>query len=346
MKIKLQILLFILLSANVVFSQKKATVKLKDGRSLSGYCKLSPNQVKFKSSKKGKYKKLIVENVNYVVVQESKKKKISYAFRSIKEGSKPRLLELVYNGSNIKLLKSSFTVPLGGASNSKSNGRVTTTTSVGLSPKLTSFYVIKKGDTHATVLSSSSSILKSFKTRAREYFQDCENLVPLIGKKGYTKKHIKNVVKYYQENCSITSEQDNDIANVESDGKNVVEEIQNSDEELSKETTQTNTREAKKKALEDKRKKILEERAIAKQKRLEEAKIRQTNLKDEKNISLEQKKKKILEERAQNEQKKLATEKKGTIDTKKKALEGKKKKILEERAKVRQKKLEERKKNN
>ncbi|NQY07420.1 MAG: hypothetical protein HRT68_14800 [Flavobacteriaceae bacterium] len=64
------------------------------------------------------------------------------------------------------------------------------------------YYILRDGEEFATFLASFSHIGgKSFKKVVKEYFKDCPKLVEKALNKEFKKKHYKEVVMYYNNNC-------------------------------------------------------------------------------------------------------------------------------------------------
>ncbi len=62
-------------------------------------------------------------------------------------------------------------------------------------------YVLRTGEEKATHLGSNQLFTKNFKTAASVFFKDCTSLVTKIQNKDFKKKHIKEIVQYYNSEC-------------------------------------------------------------------------------------------------------------------------------------------------
>ncbi|PHS67267.1 MAG: hypothetical protein COB12_03705 [Flavobacterium sp.] len=77
-------------------------------------------------------------------------------------------------------------------------------TGMGMSSNSTSlsYYVIKEGQNIAKYLKGNNIDYGRFKTNAIKFFSDCESLVKKIKNKKYKRKHLEDIVNYYNENCN------------------------------------------------------------------------------------------------------------------------------------------------
>ena len=184
----LKFIILIILFGTVTssYSQKRVTVTKKDGKVISGYGKVTKTGVKYKATKKGKYKMISSSEIDKVVLK-NKKITTKYVYRPLKEGKKPKLMDLVYAGNKIEL----YELYLGTARGPNVNMQVVR------------YYVKRKGEKAVTMIRSGAVMGKSFKKRAEVYFSDCPELVSKLGSKGFKKNDLKNVMKYYDEHCGV-----------------------------------------------------------------------------------------------------------------------------------------------
>ncbi|MCF6308507.1 MAG: hypothetical protein L3J09_11190 [Flavobacteriaceae bacterium] len=65
----------------------------------------------------------------------------------------------------------------------------------------TSFYVLKDGQSIAKYIKGNNIAYGKFKTNALKIFSDCNSLVTKIKNKDYKRKHLEDIVTFYNENC-------------------------------------------------------------------------------------------------------------------------------------------------
>lgn len=65
-----------------------------------------------------------------------------------------------------------------------------------------SYYVIKEEQTTAKYIKGNNIAYNKFKTNALKIFSDCESLVTKIKNKKYKRKHLEDIVTFYNENCN------------------------------------------------------------------------------------------------------------------------------------------------
>lgn len=66
---------------------------------------------------------------------------------------------------------------------------------------ISNYYVKKDNDKEVTHLGSTGLFSKNFKKAASSYFSDCPSLVAKIQHKEFKKRHIEEIVAYYNTNC-------------------------------------------------------------------------------------------------------------------------------------------------
>lgn len=66
----------------------------------------------------------------------------------------------------------------------------------------TSYYIIKEGQNIAKYIKGNNIAYGKFKTNAIKFFSDCESLVTKLKKNKYKRKHLEEIVTYYNEECN------------------------------------------------------------------------------------------------------------------------------------------------
>lgn len=173
-------LLFIAFLGNAQIKKERATLFFKNGDTLNCYARISGNYIRYadigNTSREIKvnYDKLDRIDLRY------NDNLISFYYK-LEEGKKThRLMEKIVEGK-INLYK------ISNVYNKKPNFNSKKTSSTKY------FLESKNGNTVFR-------IKKDFNKIAKAYFKDCKELVNLIGKDGYRKKDLLDIVLYYNEN--------------------------------------------------------------------------------------------------------------------------------------------------
>lgn len=66
----------------------------------------------------------------------------------------------------------------------------------------TSYYVIKEGQPMAKYIKGNNIAYGKFKNNALKFFSDCESLVSKIKNNDYKRKHLEEIITYYNEKCN------------------------------------------------------------------------------------------------------------------------------------------------
>jgi len=179
----------------VSHSQKdEGTVTLKNGSIINGLVKITSDKIVFKSNKNADSKKYDFTEARAASIKDKKGNKTTFEYVVIKEGKDPELLELIVDGY-LKLYgqgTTTYTAMPVGMGGYGGGFRSTST-----------HYVKKENETVAQFYKCEGYIPKiSFKKFVDEYFTDCPKLQSKVKKKEFKKKHFKEVVEYYNNNCA------------------------------------------------------------------------------------------------------------------------------------------------
>ncbi|WP_029448578.1 hypothetical protein [Cellulophaga baltica] len=198
---QISILLFTLsfLFSSFCFSQKsEGRIIYTDGKVREGYVKLNgAHFVKFKSVKKAKAEKVDFSELASVEIKNDDEVSI-YKNISVVGKDEPLVLEEVVKGAvtlynlNTQGFSSVF-APSGMGGAPLNIGPMTY--------DIKNLYVLRTGEEKATHLGSNQLFTKNFKTAASVFFKDCTSLVTKIQNKDFKKKHIKEIVQYYNSEC-------------------------------------------------------------------------------------------------------------------------------------------------
>ena len=182
--------------AGVNLSNNKSqvfTITTKNGKtfttkSYSEKTALKIKEIKFKTMD-GDKKTLALSQIDKIV-STGKKDRHNFTKKYIKYSkSKSDLMTEVIKGKTSLYLRSQVSVgaPTG-------MGAPSTNTNI-------SYYVIKEGQPIAKYIKGNNIDYGRFKTNALKFFSDCESLVTKLKNKKYKRKHLEEIVTYYNENC-------------------------------------------------------------------------------------------------------------------------------------------------
>ncbi|GGG52124.1 hypothetical protein [Bizionia arctica] len=209
-------LILLLITYNIhSVAQTKSVLFYKDGTTQTGYVTFKKKEIKFQELRKDKKVKIKYEHLDSIsgyVNPRSKRKdlkpKMAYIFPTGKNDNNFQLYDLVKDGK-VNLYK---------LSNYGDYSFVWSPTSaaLGMAPipmktKTAIIYGVKRDkETFVILLGNKDTsvsfitIADSFKTQGSEYFSDCTVLATKIkeGEKGFSKEDIKDVVDFYNSECS------------------------------------------------------------------------------------------------------------------------------------------------
>lgn len=175
-----------------------ATIYFKDGTKLTGLAKLiNGDQVKFKKFKGDKVKKYHFDNLAQVVIND-REEASTYIYLETREGYYNVVRELEIGAVNLYVLEQTgYSAPMfvGGA-----NGQMNI--AHGSYYDIKNLYVRRGVSGEITHLGSNQLFSKNFKNAASAYFSNCPVLVEKIQNKEYKKKHIRDIVNFYNLKCN------------------------------------------------------------------------------------------------------------------------------------------------
>lgn len=175
-----------------------ATLYFKNGNKLQGLAKLvNGDQVKFKKFKGDKSQKYHFENLEQVVIND-KVEPSTYIYLETSDGYFNVVRELEIGAVNLFVLEQTgYSAPMfvGGT-----NGQMNMMH--GNYYDIKNLYVTKGVSGEVTHLGSNQLFSKNFKNAASDYFSDCPELVAKIQNKEYKKKHIRDIVNFYNLQCN------------------------------------------------------------------------------------------------------------------------------------------------
>ncbi len=188
--------------AGVNLSNNKSqviTITTKNGKtyttkSYSEKTALKIKEIKFKTMK-GDKKTLALSQIDKIV-STGKKDRHNFIQKYIKYSkSKSALMTEVIKGKVSLYLKSQTTY-------NANSGTIATNPTANTTNTNLTYYVIKEGQPMAKYIKGNNIDYGRFKTNALKFFSDCESLVKKIKNKKYKRKHLEDIVNYYNENCN------------------------------------------------------------------------------------------------------------------------------------------------
>jgi hypothetical protein len=194
---KVPILMLFTLASIAVHAQKtKAVLQFKDGTTKTGLGKIVGNNIKFRNNKNHKavkYDFSILKSAKIYYQTDI----TTYVSVRVKERDKPIVLEQVATGKVNLYQKSTQGYNPGFANNGFGGAGFTG----GYTYSINNFYVKKKGKAAAFHLGSNQLFTKNFKQAASDFFKDCPELVKKIQNRELKKKHLREIVEYYNNQC-------------------------------------------------------------------------------------------------------------------------------------------------
>ena len=189
---------FIYLFTIITFAQKeKGAVTLINGDIKNGLVKVTANKIIYKSSKDAKAEKYDFSQAKSATIKDKKGVESIFEFVTIKEGKDPELLEVLVNGY-LKLYGEGTSVymvsaPAAGGGFGHVGGVSSTST----------FYLKKENENTAQFYTCKGYVPKiSFTKLIDQYFNDCPEIQQKVENKEFKKKHYKEIVEFYNQNCA------------------------------------------------------------------------------------------------------------------------------------------------
>lgn len=146
------------------------------------------NKIQFKANEKAKSKAFKKDEVRYFVVTNNYDDVVKYAFVNTSKKRK-QLLQVLAEGKVSLYLKSQdYNMPLGRVDNGATQMTM---------PVNNDLYYVKRENQKEATNDFFSSVFKSFKKTAANYFSDCSQVVSKINDETYLWKDLKTIVEEY-----------------------------------------------------------------------------------------------------------------------------------------------------
>lgn len=215
-------LLAFLLCLNLSFAQygwTDAEVYLKNGKTLIGEAKipmmsaalnLKKEQLKYKKDKKGKKSKYKPQEIDSIVftihyTERVNKKKVEKTRVETyipvflnKKKTKQGFVEVLVEGK-LRLVGRTVMVQSGGMWVPGPGVNAAPVYQPGFMGSHNQVMFLREGE--KPVVFNQANILKSFRKRAMEYFEDCPSLRSKLDNKEFKMKDLQEIVRYYNSNC-------------------------------------------------------------------------------------------------------------------------------------------------
>lgn len=192
-------LLCLLITAPILAQNDRAILEFKDGKQRKGLAKLiGGDQVKFKKAKGQKAEKFHFSELQKVVIYENEEPS-TYIYIETREGRFNVVKELEIGAVNLYVLEQKgYSPPMQMAG---ANGHMNMTG--GNFYDIKNLYVKRGENGELTHLGSNQLFSKNFKKAASDYFSNCPKLVNKIQNRDFKKKHVKDIVHYYNTKCDL-----------------------------------------------------------------------------------------------------------------------------------------------
>ncbi len=192
---KIIYILAFLVALPMVAQKQEAILHFKDSTVLKGLAKITHTKgILFKKAKGEEKIEYTFEELKYIEIKEKKKSKefTTYSYRILPESGYTLLKQIEVGKVNLYKFFDVFH-----SSKSGPNGSMTSKSS-----SISRYYIAKENEETLTNLGINGlEFGKRFKKNASSYFSDCPELVLKIKKRKFKKKHIQDVVKFYNESC-------------------------------------------------------------------------------------------------------------------------------------------------
>ena len=192
-------LLLFLIGYGLSAQKTKATLTFKDGTVLEGLGKLTMDEkIKFRKAKKEKkvwYS--LSDNLEKAMILEQGVW-VTYVYKKVKDRTMGKVLREVLVGKvslYSRISSGTMMAPIGGAGGGGAPMMMH-------SYSIENSYVRREGESQVTHLGSNQPFTKNFKKAASKYFEDCPVLVKKIQNKEYKKRHLKEIVSFYNRRCT------------------------------------------------------------------------------------------------------------------------------------------------
>lgn len=185
------ILILILMNSCGV-SYQQGIVQTKGGTKELFFVKQDNQYLLVKKNLSDEPQKILYSEIDYVEKKNNLNDETKFKFFKVKYRNEYKLLEEEITGTvSLYISTSSFN------SNPMGPGMGMTQQTIVV------HYVKRKDEDEVTLLSSDHFSDTSLKTVGPRFFSDCPELVKKIEDKDYKKRHIYDIVRFYNENCGV-----------------------------------------------------------------------------------------------------------------------------------------------
>lgn len=191
MKLKLVVLLCVFLFSLCSAQMKQIEITLKTGVVLKGIGKIKSDTFKYKADKNDEAQEFAFAEVKSAEFESDEDEKVVYrCFQTQENDEYIAVVEKAF-GDKVELYTRTFvynTVGMNGMQNFQQS---------------TFYYVKKNSDEKLTALGEYNIIFNSLKSKVKDYFSDCSNLVDkLENRELKVRKGLEEIVEFYNKNCN------------------------------------------------------------------------------------------------------------------------------------------------
>lgn len=192
--------ILLLVLTNAISQNYAATVQYRNGTKAEGYAKLiSKDRVKFRKSLSYKGTKYDFEEFEYVEIRYSQEK-IKYVQLPVQGSDRKEIVqELIIGPVSLYSTTNSGYAPTAGNFGTAAG----MTAGLGVNYSIENYYLKTQKSDSLIHLGSNQLFSGKFHKKGAEFFADCKELAVRIKikEKGFRKRNIEEIVKYYNSNC-------------------------------------------------------------------------------------------------------------------------------------------------
>ncbi|MGS2765197.1 hypothetical protein [Sinomicrobium sp. M5D2P9] len=176
---------------------RPSRIFLKSGEELIAKGKIKGDHYRYKLYSKGKRIDTHFDDIDHIDVFVTKDSIVTYRGIKVKTSVKPEIVREVRTGE-VNL----YIASAGGSTSMPMSSGGFGGFSVPVTYTIENYYLRRKGEEEATHLGSNQLFTKNFMEAASDYFKDCPLLVEKIENKEYKKRHLEEVVTFYNTRCN------------------------------------------------------------------------------------------------------------------------------------------------
>lgn len=191
------VLLLMIFSMAAQAQLKPTHIFLSTGEKMVVKGKLRRDVFIYKRYDGDKRKKIGFDEIDHVDIFETKDSITRYRRIRVQDEEKPVVVQEVKTGK-VNLYMASFgvrtTMPMSSAGGFGGFG-------IPMTYDIENYYLRREGEKKAVHLGANKLFTNNFREAASDYFKDCPPLVEKIQQKTFKKRHLKEIVRFYNTEC-------------------------------------------------------------------------------------------------------------------------------------------------